>query len=147
MTGKSAMTPSIKSSNLSKPEKVACPKCDASLMFYRSDKPHIDECGFESYSLKCRACGSMLVGIIDPADDALLLTVCSYVEIYFPDSKGLFFELKLVTPVECSATLADPERPPKLRFRRNTITLAIDLLTYNCASMTKIQTKKSGRRR
>ena len=77
MTEKTAMTPSIKTSNLSKPEKVACPKCDASLMFYRSDKPHIDECGFESYSLKCRACGSSLVGIIDPADDALLLTVCS----------------------------------------------------------------------
>ena len=46
------------------------PKCDASLMFYRSDEPHIDECGFESYSLKCRACGSSLVGIIDPADDS-----------------------------------------------------------------------------
>ena len=78
MSEKAAMTPSIKTSNLSKPEKVACPKCDASLMFYRSDKPHIDQCGFESYSLKCRACGSMLVGIIDPADStALLLTVCS----------------------------------------------------------------------
>jgi hypothetical protein len=77
MTGKSAMTPSIKSSNVSKSEKVVCPKCDASLKFYRSEKPHIDECGFESYSFKCSACGSMLVGIIDPADDALLLTVCS----------------------------------------------------------------------
>ena len=77
MSQKLAMTPTIKTSNLSKPEKVACPKCDASLVFYRSDKPHIDECGFESYSLKCRACGSALVGIIDPADDALLLTVCS----------------------------------------------------------------------
>ena len=77
MTGKSAMTPSIKTSNLSKPEKVACPKCDATLMFYRSDHPHIDECGFESYSLKCRACGSTIAGIIDPAEDKLLLTVCS----------------------------------------------------------------------
>ena len=77
MTEKAAMTPSIKTSNVSKSEKVACPKCDASLKFYRSDKPHIDECGFESYSLKCRACGSMLVGIIDPADDKLLLTISS----------------------------------------------------------------------
>ena len=77
MTEKAAMTSSIKTSNFSKPEKVACPKCDASLMFYRSDKPHIDECGFESYSLKCRACGSMLVGIIDPADDTLLRTISS----------------------------------------------------------------------
>jgi hypothetical protein len=50
---------------------------DASLIFYRSNKPHIDECGFESYSFKCRACGSMLTGIIDPADDALLVTVSS----------------------------------------------------------------------
>ena len=75
MTEKAAMTPSIKRSSLSKSEKVACPKCDASLKFYRSDKPHIDECGFESYSFKCRACGSMLVSIIDPADDKLLLTI------------------------------------------------------------------------
>jgi hypothetical protein len=75
MTEKAAMTPSIKTSNLSKPEKVACPNCDASVTFYRSNKPHIDDCGFESYGLKCRACGSMLVGIIDPADDKLLLTI------------------------------------------------------------------------
>jgi hypothetical protein len=77
MSRKLAMTPTIKTSNLSKPEKVACPKCGASLVFYRSDKPHIDECGFESYSLKCRACGAMLTGIIDPADDALLVTISS----------------------------------------------------------------------
>ena len=77
MTEKAAMTPSIKTSNVSKSEKVACPKCDAALKFYRSDKPHFDECGFESYSLRCRACGSMLVGIIDPADDTLLLTISS----------------------------------------------------------------------
>jgi hypothetical protein len=54
-----------------------CPKCDASIGFYRSEKPHIDECGFESYSFKCRVCGSMLVGIIDPADDTLLVTISS----------------------------------------------------------------------
>jgi hypothetical protein len=71
------MTPSIKTSNVTKSEKVACPKCHASLKFYRSDKPHIDECSFESYSFKYRACGSMLAGIIDPADDTLLLTISS----------------------------------------------------------------------
>ena len=71
------MTPSIKTSNLSEPEKVACPKCDALLIFYSSDKPHIDESGFESYCFKCKVCGSMLTGIIDPADDALLVTVSS----------------------------------------------------------------------
>jgi hypothetical protein len=77
MTDKAAMTPSIKTSNLSKSEKVACPKCDASLKFYRSDKPHFDECGFEIYNLRCTACESMLIGIIDPADDELLLTISS----------------------------------------------------------------------
>ena len=70
-----AMTPSIKTSNVSKSVKVACPKCDASIRFYRSEMPHIDECGFESYSLKCRVCGSALVGIVDPADNKILLTV------------------------------------------------------------------------
>jgi transcription initiation factor IIE alpha subunit len=77
---KLAMTPTITTSNATKPEKIACPKCDASLHFYRSDKPYIDECGFESYSFRCRECGSMLVGIIDPADGTLLLTVSSSVQ-------------------------------------------------------------------
>ena len=77
MSGKLAAAPAIKTSNVSKLEKAACPKCNASLKFYRSDKPHIDECGFESYSLNCRACGSTLVGIIDPVDDRLLLTISS----------------------------------------------------------------------
>jgi hypothetical protein len=77
MSKRLVMTPTIKTSTTTKPEKVACPKCDASLKFYRSDKPHIDECGFESYSFKCSACGSTLVGIIDPADDMLLLTTLS----------------------------------------------------------------------
>jgi hypothetical protein len=79
MSKKLAMTPSIKTSNVSKPEKVACPKCDASLKFYRSNNSHIDE-GFESYSFKCSACGSMLGGIIDPADDMLLVTISSWAE-------------------------------------------------------------------
>jgi hypothetical protein len=77
MSKKLAMTPTITTSNATKPEKIACPKCDASLKFYRSDKPYIDECGFESYSFRCRERGSMLVGIIDPADNTLLLTVSS----------------------------------------------------------------------
>ena len=77
MSEKLVMTPFIKTSNVSKSEKAACPKCAAQLKFYRADKPHIDECGFESYSLKCGACGSVLVGIIDPADDSLLLSISS----------------------------------------------------------------------
>ena len=32
----------------------------------------MDECGFESYEIKCEGCGTSLRGIIDPADDKLL---------------------------------------------------------------------------
>lgn len=55
-------------------QSVACPRCDARLPFRRRRHPHIDSCGFESYSLACAACGAALAGIIDPCDDALLLT-------------------------------------------------------------------------
>jgi RNase P subunit RPR2 len=77
MSGKLVMSPSIKRSNAAKSEKAACPNCAAALMIQRSDRAQIDECGFESYSLQCRACGSALVGIVDPLDDRLLLTVSS----------------------------------------------------------------------
>jgi RNase P subunit RPR2 len=77
MPRKIAAAPSIKTSNAAQSEKVACPGCAASLVVYRSNNPQIDECGFESYSLTCRACGSALVGIIDPLDDTLLLTIAS----------------------------------------------------------------------
>ena len=75
MSGNLAMTPNLKSSDTTKPTKIACPKCDASIRFFRNDTPHIDDGGFETYNFKCKACGSMLAGIIDPMDDALLLTI------------------------------------------------------------------------
>ena len=53
-----------------------CPKCHARLNFRRSAHPDIDSCGFESYRLECESCGVALAGIIDPADDALLLSEC-----------------------------------------------------------------------
>jgi hypothetical protein len=53
-----------------------CPKCHVRLNFRRSANPDIDACGFESYRLYCQECGAALAGIIDPADDALLLTEC-----------------------------------------------------------------------
>jgi hypothetical protein len=52
---------------------VACPICNARFMFRRSDAPHIDDCGFESYRFTCHDCGAALAGIIDPFDEALLL--------------------------------------------------------------------------
>lgn len=53
---------------------VACSRCSAQLTFARTAAPHIDACGFESYQFDCEACGAPLAGIIDPADEALLLT-------------------------------------------------------------------------
>ena len=38
--------------------------------------PRIDACGFESYRLDCRECGATLAGIVDPADDVLVLSDC-----------------------------------------------------------------------
>jgi hypothetical protein len=43
-------------------------------MFCRSRTPRIDSCGFQSYSLDCVECGTPLAGIIDPYDEALLLS-------------------------------------------------------------------------
>jgi hypothetical protein len=71
------MTPSIETSSVLKSEDIACPKCEPSFEFYRTARPPIDACGFESYSLTCGGCGLMFVGIIDPRDDRLLLTVSS----------------------------------------------------------------------
>lgn len=53
-----------------------CPHCHAGLNFRRSRTPDIDACGFESYRFDCPACGTALAGIVDPADDALLLSEC-----------------------------------------------------------------------
>ncbi len=53
---------------------VACPKCDTRLSFSRSATALIDSCGFESYSLECKGCGTLLGGIIDPNGDQLLVS-------------------------------------------------------------------------
>jgi hypothetical protein len=55
-----------------------CPKCRAILNFHRSTKPKIDSGGLESYQLHCQGCGSALAGIIDPADDVLILSECLF---------------------------------------------------------------------
>jgi hypothetical protein len=65
---------SIKTANTLDPQSVACPKCDTQFTFYRSSTPHFDECGFELYQLNCGKCETPLVGIVDPADNKLLLS-------------------------------------------------------------------------
>ena len=54
---------------------VKCPKCEASSKFFRTAFPHIDTCGFESYSFRCECCGSAIAGIINPLDDELLVSL------------------------------------------------------------------------
>jgi hypothetical protein len=56
------------------PVEVACPGCGAHFAFCRSEYPFIDACGFESYTFACKECGAALSGIVDPFDDALLIT-------------------------------------------------------------------------
>jgi hypothetical protein len=53
---------------------TACPQCSLPAVLPRGATAHIDECGFESYSFTCRRCRTPLAGIVDPADDALLLS-------------------------------------------------------------------------
>lgn len=55
-------------------EIIACPCCEARFIFRRSRDPFIDACGFESYVFACRECGAPLTGIVDPLDDALLIS-------------------------------------------------------------------------
>lgn len=67
-----------------KPERdtsvAACPRCNVFFKFRSGLMPEIDSCGFESYSFKCRECGAHIAGIVDPADDALLLSVANECE-------------------------------------------------------------------
>jgi hypothetical protein len=53
---------------------LACPRCSVRFVFCRNRDPVIDACGFESYALECHGCGASLTGIVDPLDDALLLS-------------------------------------------------------------------------
>jgi ribosomal protein L37AE/L43A len=55
-------------------DSVVCPSCNRQLAFRRSDHPIIDACGFENYCFECQECGTLLAGIIDPADETLLLS-------------------------------------------------------------------------
>ena len=53
---------------------ASCPKCGTEVVLHRVLKPQIDSSGFENYFLKCNQCGVWLIGIIDPYDEALLVT-------------------------------------------------------------------------
>jgi hypothetical protein len=54
---------------------IKCPRCNADSLFHGANFPRFDSSGFESYSTRCRRCRACLVGIIDPLDDKLLLSL------------------------------------------------------------------------
>ncbi|HEY1748860.1 MAG TPA: hypothetical protein VGG11_19120 [Xanthobacteraceae bacterium] len=56
------------------PAKVTCPKCKANVLFVRGANAFFDASGFESYLLKCDGCGADISVIVDPHDEAFLLS-------------------------------------------------------------------------
>ncbi len=54
---------------------IDCPKCTKPLVFCRNGTPHMDACGFESYLLDCGRCNGVLVGVVDPYDEGLLVSM------------------------------------------------------------------------
>jgi hypothetical protein len=65
------------------PQQIECPQCHARRAFQRASAPRLDSSGFESYQLQCQNCHVALVGIVDPFDGKLLLSLRSdadYVE-------------------------------------------------------------------
>ena len=52
---------------------MECPRCAARIRLRRTDDPHIDSAGFESYTLTCTECTTSFSGIIDPYDDVFLI--------------------------------------------------------------------------
>ena len=53
---------------------ITCPACARPVVFSRNHTPHIDARGFETYNFKCIRCSAPITGIIDPYDDALLVS-------------------------------------------------------------------------
>jgi hypothetical protein len=56
---------------------VECPNCNAQILLRSARVPRIDEQGFETHAFNCDFCRSCLVGVIDPYDGALLLSIAA----------------------------------------------------------------------
>ena len=50
---------------------IVCPVCGS----FISGAGHIDGCGFGCHEFHCRKCSALVVGVMDPYDDELLLTL------------------------------------------------------------------------
>jgi hypothetical protein len=57
------------------PITVECPQCAAFLSYHSALTSRLDASGFECCELECRGCGASIVGMIDPYDGQLLLSL------------------------------------------------------------------------
>jgi hypothetical protein len=62
--------------SFSRLRRAKCPSCNRSISCAEDDC-RFDDHGFESYQIDCGYCRAELIGIVDPADDALLLSIKS----------------------------------------------------------------------
>jgi hypothetical protein len=53
--------------------KACCAKCHSPILF-SGQKWRLDECGFKTYSMKCKCCGTSLSVLVDPFDGMPLVS-------------------------------------------------------------------------
>ena len=51
-----------------------CPRCGSFLVLGSNRTSSFDGCGFETYRIVCKRCDTLLIAVIDPADDAPLIS-------------------------------------------------------------------------
>ena len=51
-----------------------CPRCGSFLVLGSNRTSSFDRCGFETYRIVCKRCETLLIAVIDPADDAPLIS-------------------------------------------------------------------------
>jgi hypothetical protein len=61
--------------DVAEPKELQCPHCGQFFAFQRTSIPELSASGLETYELECRQCGVNLVGVVDPWDDQVLLSL------------------------------------------------------------------------
>jgi hypothetical protein len=61
--------------DVEEPEKLQFPHCGRLLAFQRTSIPGLSAYGLETYELECRQRGVNLVGVVDPWDDQVVLSL------------------------------------------------------------------------
>jgi hypothetical protein len=61
--------------NVEEPKELQCPHCGQLFAFQRTSIPELSASGLETHELECRQCGMNLVGVVDPWDDQILLSL------------------------------------------------------------------------